>query len=314
MDMPKNKEERKSKRKKNIETWAIAFSIIVIVLIWIIFPWCLSYLTDKFEWSIRNAGDTNFGTFGDTFGALNTLFSGLAFATLIITLFLQRRELELQRKTVKDQQIEIEKSNDIAEQQILITQQQADLLEKQIKEAQVQNFFNILFPLLNRKKTYYEIADELPVFGSSAYRDSIKNESTFKTLHMGALKIYNNFEKSHGDGFLQKDEILKILRKMIVEIPPYVLAYSYMKGTKYKEYFLYIINFIENFEGVDKKDKEVAMSIFLSDFSTRELYIISLLTIENEILMEKVIEHKVFRSFIEADRNGNSVFSLLFSE
>jgi len=139
-------------QQDKIEKWLIPVSIIIIVFIWIIFPSCLSYLTNKFEWNIRNPGDTNFGTFGDTFGVLNTLFSGLAFATLIITLFLQRRELELQRKAVNDQQIEIEKSNDIAEQQILITQQQADLLEKQIKEAQVQNFFNILFPLLNRKK------------------------------------------------------------------------------------------------------------------------------------------------------------------
>ncbi|MFW2805122.1 hypothetical protein ACN6Q0_20010, partial [Acinetobacter baumannii] len=60
--------------------------------------------------------------------------------------------------------------------------------------------------------------------------------------------------------------------------------------------------------------KEVAMSIFLSDFSTRELYIISLLTIEDDVLMEKVIKHKVFNSFIATDDKGKSVFSLLFSE
>jgi hypothetical protein len=38
------------------------------------------------------------GSFGDMFGAVNALFSGLAFATLIYTVNLQRTELKLQRK------------------------------------------------------------------------------------------------------------------------------------------------------------------------------------------------------------------------
>lgn len=101
---------------------------------------------------------------------------------------------------------------------------------------------------------------------------------------------------------------------MILDVSPYVLAYSYLKGSKYKEYFLYIINFIESFEGIDNKDKEVAISIFLSDFSTSELYIISLLTIEDDLLMEKVIKHKVFKTFIDADPEKKSIFYLLFSE
>jgi hypothetical protein len=41
------------------------------------------------------------GQFGDMFGAVNTLFSGLAFAGLIYAIFLQRKELELQRDELK---------------------------------------------------------------------------------------------------------------------------------------------------------------------------------------------------------------------
>lgn len=37
------------------------------------------------------------GQFGDSFGALNTFFSGLAFAAFVYTVLLQRHELELQR-------------------------------------------------------------------------------------------------------------------------------------------------------------------------------------------------------------------------
>jgi len=38
------------------------------------------------------------GTFGDMFGAVNALFSGLAFAGIILAILMQREELKLQRK------------------------------------------------------------------------------------------------------------------------------------------------------------------------------------------------------------------------
>ncbi len=41
------------------------------------------------------------GQFGDTFGALNALFSGLAFAGVIYTILLQRKELKLTREELK---------------------------------------------------------------------------------------------------------------------------------------------------------------------------------------------------------------------
>ena len=41
------------------------------------------------------------GTFGDMFGAVNSLFSGLAFAGIIIAILLQKRELSLQRKELE---------------------------------------------------------------------------------------------------------------------------------------------------------------------------------------------------------------------
>lgn len=39
--------------------------------------------------------DAERGTFGDQFGAVNALFSGLAFAGLIYTIILQRKDLKL---------------------------------------------------------------------------------------------------------------------------------------------------------------------------------------------------------------------------
>lgn len=42
------------------------------------------------------------GTFGDSFGSLNALFSGMAFAGLVVTLFMQRKELSLQRLDLEE--------------------------------------------------------------------------------------------------------------------------------------------------------------------------------------------------------------------
>ncbi|MCH8045529.1 MAG: putative phage abortive infection protein [Planctomycetes bacterium] len=41
------------------------------------------------------------GEFGDTFGAANALFSGMAFLGIIVAIFLQKRELELQRQELE---------------------------------------------------------------------------------------------------------------------------------------------------------------------------------------------------------------------
>lgn len=55
--------------------------------------------------------DNYFGTFGDSFGVLTCLFSGLAFAGMIITLLMQREELSLQREELELTRGEISKGN-----------------------------------------------------------------------------------------------------------------------------------------------------------------------------------------------------------
>ena len=45
------------------------------------------------------------GTFGDMFGVVNALFSGLAFAGIIVAIWMQKEELGLQRKEMKESRI-----------------------------------------------------------------------------------------------------------------------------------------------------------------------------------------------------------------
>ncbi|HRZ21783.1 MAG TPA: hypothetical protein P5184_08955, partial [Bacteroidales bacterium] len=59
--------------------------------------------------------NVNAGAFGDSFGILNTLFSGLALGGVIFTVYQQKKELELQRQELKATREEMQKST-IAQQ------------------------------------------------------------------------------------------------------------------------------------------------------------------------------------------------------
>jgi len=59
---------------------------------------CVTIVWATGGWLVDSKDTVNRGTFGDMFGAVNALFSGLAFATLIYTTFLQRWELRETRR------------------------------------------------------------------------------------------------------------------------------------------------------------------------------------------------------------------------
>ena len=78
--------------KKNI---FLGTSLVFVVWIFsaIIIHYCFSSPEDR-------------GTFGDMFGAINSLFSGLALFGIIISILIQQNELNLQRKELKDTRLE----------------------------------------------------------------------------------------------------------------------------------------------------------------------------------------------------------------
>lgn len=75
---------------------SIAFLVIAIV-----FPFIINGIFS--DWAKS-------GTFGDTFGALNTFFSGLALAGVIVTILIQRTELKYQRTELSLQRNEMQET------------------------------------------------------------------------------------------------------------------------------------------------------------------------------------------------------------
>jgi len=87
-------------------------------------------------WPIKNRGE-----FGDMFGAVNALFSGLAFAGLIFTIHVQRKELSLQREELR-----LQREEQAASREVMSQQEQA--LASQAQTLAVQRFETTLSALL----------------------------------------------------------------------------------------------------------------------------------------------------------------------
>ena len=122
----------------------IIFAIAVIFIIAV----CLLFVCFMKEqpWGMDKRGQ-----FGDMFGVLGAVFSGLAFAGLIVTLIQQHDDLKLQREDLRLQRQEIAQTN-------LELALQRKEMEEQNKTIMLQRFENTFFNML---KNQMEIRDDI---------------------------------------------------------------------------------------------------------------------------------------------------------
>jgi len=164
------------------------------------------------------------GTFGDMFGAINSLFSGLAFAGVIFAIILQKRELSLQRK-------ELELTRDELKGQ-------KKEMELQNKTLLKQSFENTFFQLLNLQQDIINSIDLVDRNNQNAVttgRDCIKvfyerlqkrwklnqSEDNDGTELERINKVYLNFYEDHqaeiGHYFRSIYHIIKLVDESTVE-------------------------------------------------------------------------------------------------
>ena len=134
-----------STSKKNyINITIIAISITIIV-------WALSFF-------LLFLDSTSRGTFGDMFGTVNALFSGLAFAGLIVTLIMQYEELGLQRKELAQTNEELAA--------------QREEFATQTKTMKIQRFENTFFNMLSLQQDIVNGLYYLPKDGADPTPES----------------------------------------------------------------------------------------------------------------------------------------------
>lgn len=101
--------------------WAIGFVLLVMIVSFFVIYKCIDC------WEHR-------GQFGDLFGVVNALFSGLAFAGLIITIRQQHLDLEYQSQSIAQTKQELEN--------------QTTEFDEQNKTLRIQRFENTFFKML----------------------------------------------------------------------------------------------------------------------------------------------------------------------
>ena len=125
------------------------------------------------------------GTFGDQFGAVNALFSGLAFAGLIYTIILQRHDLKLQRRDLLYQRRELELTRKEMEDQTAE-------FEKQNETLKIQRFENTFFNMLSQ---FQEVVNSLSISAQiNGENVDLSGREAFQTLFEGAI-IYPNDDR-----------------------------------------------------------------------------------------------------------------------
>jgi len=102
------------------------------------------------DWSIR-------GLFGDSFGAINSLFSGLALAGLIFTIYQNKNDLILQREEIEINRKELIKSRKAQERSEKALEEQV----QQMKLSAKLNGLKILIEYFNLQINNKENPEEI---------------------------------------------------------------------------------------------------------------------------------------------------------
>lgn len=202
----------------------------IVLAIWLGNFWAMPYL---FPPNGNGLGASNAGTAGDMFGGITALFSGLAFAGLLTTLFMQRKELELQRKELR-----------------------------QTREVfSVQRFENTFFGLLNLLNGHVNSIEIPHYFTSSLHQGATKIGRDALVVMAESLpkfnaerNVSNSYDTTSGS---YKTEIIN------TDVSEVINAYETMYDTYFEAnlgpYFRLIYNILRHIENTDfsnEKNKE----------------------------------------------------------
>ncbi len=205
-----------SQTEENKEKSFVITSIIVSILI--IGLWSGSYF------ALQDFPEKERGTIGDMFGVINSLFSGLALAGIILTILLQRKELKYQREELRDTRKEFQIQNET----LKIQRFENTFFHLLDQHHQIVNAIDFTYHKKKKKEEptsisqmYYQrdspLADleSVTITGRDVfrYRYNKLNEKikASKDFHEVYLKEYNEAKADFGHYFRNIYRIVKII-------------------------------------------------------------------------------------------------------
>ena len=192
---------------EKVRWWPFWLILSFVVVFWFLF------LIELFPWWVTDKR----GQFGDSFGVVNALFSGLAFAGVICAILLQKRELELQRKELEDTRTEI---------------------KGQKETLQKQNFESSFFQLLNM---HSEIVSSIVILETNIRR----------SMAQGDIE-YTEYSGRRCFGYLLRN-LKSSLEKAIDENRPQTEVFNHTYEDKFFSIFqTYIGHYFQHLDNVVK--------------------------------------------------------------
>lgn len=183
---------------KNKNDYKLVFFIsIVVFIVWLIVSISGFSIIQNRE---------SLGQLGDSFGLINSLFSGLALAGIIYTIFLQTKQLKIQSKELELQREELAQTR-------RVLQEQQQELREQNKTQRLQRFENTLFHMISNYKDIVHgtniTLDNFDYVGKDAYRglykeikDNLSNMVTGRDdldfMKYEYKEFYNDYESYLG--------------------------------------------------------------------------------------------------------------------
>ena len=239
------------------ETKSLLWVWIVLAIIGVIAMWSVSWFLIN-----RNIDcSTDRGTFGDMFGAVNALFSGLAFAGLIATLLYQKEELKLQREELAHTREELKGQREEFEEQ-----------NKTMKRQRFENtFFNMLSLqqeiVANLSYEYYVNPNVRPpnipeeIFYAQSPKGKLHGREVFEGIYNHAIIDFNNVRYADG------------IRNIIRTHGNFVYS-NISATTRFDHYFrhLYqIYKYVDKSDLISEDERYVYTCIIRSQLSDYEL-------------------------------------------
>lgn len=227
--------------KQKVSWWPFLLIAATVFGLWVSSP----FLIENF---VADRDFQKFGVFGDSFGAVNALFSGLAFTGLFYAILLQRRELELQRKELKD-------TREVLQSQKLEA-------EKQNATLAQQTFDNTFFQLL---RLHNDIVSAIELRKSSDSTQIIaKGRKCFKIFYDYLENAYTNM--TVGMPANNQQELLQRIEK----------AYSFFFLEYEREvghYFRSLYNIVKYVDTshIKDEDKRIYTNLVRAQLSSNEL-------------------------------------------
>lgn len=190
-------------------------------------------------WPVSELSIAKSGTFGDSFGALNALFTGFGFMGLLITIFLQREDLKLTREELSE------------------TRQEIKIQSKTFQQQQFEESFYRLLTLYKENLSTLSVAN--PV---SAHEKSygIEALSVFLAKFDSAWQKHNNHKFS--DRVEEQEEYIYLLFQTCHSV--------FIRQGRYLATFITLLEIIENDSPAPER-KESYLAILASQLTVYEL-------------------------------------------